>query len=403
MLREIIRLMLLGMVLLSLAACDESDGQSAVVSVADRPFGAIDIQSVQITRNGDLTPGLPVRYESFDMPRLDELRIQENLEAVIAGGEDEFEKMLLLKDWVAAQWPHGNPDPYPPWDAITILDWIRRGVTGGFCGQYSQVLLQSLAALGFSARYVEIGWHANPYAHFVIEVWSNQFDKWIMMDADYNVHFERRGLPLSALEIHDAYINSDLDDVVAVLGSFREGHSDPEAWAFRTAELYYYMRVHLKADHLSVPDEPPFDRFNDMVEWQDQQTVMWEISEITSSYPKVRLTNLRSSDRVDFAGKVNQVHVVIESWSRNEVILRFENNVVQFDRYQFREVGSRAINAEWRDFDGAVFRWMPSRMATTLEVRGMNIRGVSGPASVVSIYPEPGRFLQAGEHVIASK
>jgi hypothetical protein len=170
-------------------------------------------------------------------PRLAELAARENLISVVQGARNEFEVILRLKEWTAKQFPHGTPSPYPPWDAIIILDWIRSGITGGFCAQYSQVFLQALASLGLQGRYVEIGLDSNPYAHYVMEVWSNQFNKWVVMDVDYNMHFERGGIPLSALEVHQALIRSELSDVVSVAGEFRDGHGSLDWWPLKLAEL----------------------------------------------------------------------------------------------------------------------------------------------------------------------
>ena len=139
--------------------------------------------------------GLPIRYEHLDAARIEQLAAREGLATIVAGAATEFEAVLALKEWVAAQFPHSDPDPYPPWDALIILDAIRAGLTGGFCAQYSQVMLQSLAALGIPARYLEVGHETNPYAHYPIEYWSNQFNKWVLLDVDYNLHFEKDGVP----------------------------------------------------------------------------------------------------------------------------------------------------------------------------------------------------------------
>jgi hypothetical protein len=366
---------------LLLVGCGGGGGSSETAATTD-VIGQVPVTDqieVRIVRNGALQPILPVRFQPLDAPRLDELRTREQLDDVVADGHDEFSRILLLKNWVAAQFPHSIPDPYPPWDAMIVLDWIRAGITGGFCGQYSQVLLQSLASLGITARYVEIGTTDNPYAHFVVEVWSDEFGKWVVMDADYNIHYEDAdGVPLSALEIHDALIQQRTQQLVVVEGSVREGHDTPSRWPLRTAELYYYYRVHLKANHLSVPDEPPFDRFNDMIEWHDAATVPWESSTVPSSYPKERLTNLVSGDRAAFTNGPNRVEVSIGSVSADEVVLRFANNMLQLDHYQVRAPGE-----EWQDSAASSYSWRPTRESDELQVRGVNIRGVEGQASVV--------------------
>jgi hypothetical protein len=330
-----------------------------------------------------MAAGLPVRFEPLSHPRLAELAGRENLVSVVKDAHDEFETILRLKEWTAKQFQHSMPDPYPPWDAITILDWIRGGTTGGFCAQYAQVFLQALASLGFQGRYVEIGSDSNPFAHFVMEVWSNQFNKWVVMDVDYNMHFERNGLPLSALEVHQALVRSELSDVVSVAGEVREGHGSPEAWPLKLAELYYHLRVHLKANHLSAPDEPAFDRFNDMVEYANYRTVPWEFSTMISPYAKVPLTRTRSGDPDEFEAKLNQTQISIRTVHTASVTLELKTNAVEFSHFQHREMTDSTTAHNWVEVEGDNIVWTPNPARPRLEVRAVNARGVPGPAAIV--------------------
>ena len=336
-------------------------------------------------RNGTMQTGagLGFRFQPFDEPTLDKLRDRENLTRVVDGRRTQFEQIIQLRDWVSSQWPLGAPTPYPPWNAMTVLDWIREGRTGGHCGQYSQVFLQSLASLGFTARYVEVGQRDNPYAHFVTEVWSNDFDKWVVMDADYNMYFERDGLPMSALEIHDAVVRSELKYVKPRIGTQRKGHVRARAYPFRTAELYYYLRFHLKADHLSRPDEPPMDRFNDMVEWADELTVPWEKSVVTSEYPKDRLTKRSTSDRLLAQPPMNQVELSADV-SASTAVIALRHNVLQLSGYEYRIVGADP-KAQWQSFTTPRLELPRGLRDEAVMVRGVNIRGIRGPASTVSI------------------
>jgi len=330
---------------------------------------------------------LPVRLQPLDDPMLDGLAAREHLRDVAPAKGRQFDRILRVKDWVAAQWPNGTPDPYPPWNALIVLDWIRSGKTGGFCGQYAQVLLQSLAALGFNARYVEIGSIDNPYAHYINEVWSNDFDKWVMMDANYNVHFERDGVPMSVLEIHDALLDDTLGNVRPVLGKVRKGHPPPNMWPKKTAELYRYIRYHLKADHLSKPDEPPFDRFNDMVEFEDPRVVSWEQSKVSSPYPKTRLTRQRTTDRAAISAGLNHVALTVLHTTPSAVVYGLSNDVFQFDHYEYRVVQTGA--EPWQTLHEAPLTWPSPPSGAWLEVRGVNIRGVAGPVVKASADASP--------------
>jgi hypothetical protein len=371
---------LAGLALLSSVSCTIARDDAAVRA------------RVHIVLNGAIPGGraIPVRFQALDEPTLDHLAAREHLRELVAGAPRQFDQILRVQDWVNAQWPDGTPNPYPPWNALTVLDWIRSGKTGGFCAQYAQVFLQSLAALGFTARYVEIGSRDNPYAHYVTEVWSNDFDKWVLMDADYNLHFERHGIPLSAREIHDALVSLSLADVVTVSGTPRPGHATPSIWPQATAELYYYVRYHLNADHLSRQGDAPFDRFEDMIEFEDARVPAWEASPVLSTYPKVRLTRRRVSDPVSVSAKLNQVDVRMRSAGDHLLTLDVSDNVLHRAFYEYRVSVNGDAPGLWQSVAGPTLNLPLPDAGAFVEIRGVNIRGVAGPASTMRIDPAAG-------------
>lgn len=362
-----------------LVACGGGGGSQEAAAPA--PVRITGISEARITTNGDVSQPLALRVDPFSHPRLAQLRTQENLDVLRAQSAGETEFFLKLKDWVASQWDHSTPDPTPPWDAVTILDWIRTGKTGGFCGQYAQVLLQALTAYGYPARYVEIGLASNPYAHFVVEVWSNEHDKWIVLDADYNVHFEKYGVPLSARDVHDHYVWRNHEPIDVVLGADRDGHPNPFSYGHSMTELYYYLRFGDKANHLAAPDEPVFDRMNDFVEYLDARTVPWERSRFDSPYPKERLTARTTTDPRVIDARINQVELTISAQSREQVDLSLRHNAVQFSHYEYR--GGDA--GPWSSLHGHTLQWRPGLGADSLHVRTVNAAGVAGPASTIEL------------------
>ncbi|MEP7117434.1 MAG: transglutaminase-like domain-containing protein, partial [Acidobacteriota bacterium] len=311
------------------------------------------------------------------------LRQRENLDAAVTGAVSEFDTVLKLKDWVAAQFSIGNPDPYPPWDALIVLDWIRAGITGGFCGQYSQVLLQSLAALGIPARYIELGTTSNPYAHFAVEAWSNEFNKWVVIDADFNIHFEYAGVPQSALDVHDLLVTGRADELAVVQGSVRDGHPSPRDLPLGTAELYYYVRYHLNANHLSAPDEPAFDRFDDMVEWSDSRIGPWEDSPVPSDYPKERLTRQRTSDRAFVEAALNQVWATPRPAGPTQIAVDLQTNTPDQGWYEFRHVDTNGQAGPWTAHHSSTILWTVNATDRDLEIRSVNLRAMPGPTTVV--------------------
>ena len=166
----------------------------------------------------------PFAYQAPD-DMLTELRRRYELDEVVKAGRTEFEQMLLLLEWVHTRWKHGSSLTPPARNALEILRAAEQG--GDFmCGWYSVTLMQCLLALGFVARTVSIAktateWMADDergIGHSITEVWSHQFHKWIILDPDYNVYYERDGTPLSALDIHHAWVSRRWNEVRMVEG-----------------------------------------------------------------------------------------------------------------------------------------------------------------------------------------
>jgi hypothetical protein len=343
-------------------------------------------KSFEIIQNGVIaTDQFPLRLDALQNPTVVMLRAQESLDSLFLSGDSEFERFLKLKDWVARQWPHGNPDPYPPWNALIILEWARRPINPvyGFCAQYAQVMLQALLSLGYLARYIEVGLTYNPYAHFILEVWSNQYNKWIVMDPDYNVHFEADGIPLSAREVHNYYVSNQIGSVTTVRGEVVAGHPNPFDWPNGTLELYYYVRFFEKADQLSNPSNP-FARYRDAVEWNDTLTVPWETSTVFSLYPKEVLTIQSTIKASEFEYKYNQVVLSIVSKSATSLNVTLNNNCYGFQNYFFEILNTSNVVLESGDIYSSSYGWVPLDDQATLKIYAVNSLGVRTYPAVIN-------------------
>jgi len=256
------------------------------------------LRSVKLTLNGEVEKraGTNVRIISSENPtflrsshrfawqRADDersniLRKRWDLDKVVAPAKTEFEKFLLLRQWVRDQWEDGwNRGPLqfvPPWDTLLILELTSRQLSLGMCTHYATVMTHCCMALGMPARTVILN------NHCINEIWSNEFQKWIAMDVggDCNdsrkttYHIERNSVPLSFLEIHDAWVNQDFEDV--------RFDSEEAYAAFKLEErlkLFDRFMVHMRNDELTSlePGEPEhgagsyqYDRY---LHWSDEKT-----------------------------------------------------------------------------------------------------------------------------------
>ena len=166
---------------------------------------------------------IPFQYEPLDHPRLKLLRQTHKLDAVVQGAKSEFDLITRLAAWSSKQWRRGHlGEGYPAWDALKILQSHKDGTpVGGFCQQYNLVFLQACESFGLCGRAVSLGPGGlvdkpRRGGHEVVEIWSNQYRKWIYVDGDhawYAVDRKTRA-PMSLRELRQRQLNALADKPV---------------------------------------------------------------------------------------------------------------------------------------------------------------------------------------------
>jgi len=166
----------------------------------------VDSHNEEIVRTS-----IPFRYEPIDQPKLKELRTRYHLDEVVGGAKTDLDIISKLAAWSSRNWPWQQwhlDEYYPPWDALEILKKHRDGKpVGGFCQQYDLVFLQACESFGFVGRDISIdsGTLGRPtvVGHEPMEIWSNQFRKWIWIDgtAAYYPEDPNTHKPLSLFEV----------------------------------------------------------------------------------------------------------------------------------------------------------------------------------------------------------
>lgn len=178
--------------------------------------------------------------EDLSHPALKRLREREKLGALKAG-RSQLETIVALRGWARKQWEPGSKFRYPPWDALEILDLARKG-NRGFCAQYGVVYAQAAMALGLHARYIDI------VGHFVTEVWSDELDKWIVMDPYVDLHYERNGVPLNARELCEVHWRGEEGEVLKVGSDWKKERASEE-----DLKLYRKYALYLRSNQLANP------------------------------------------------------------------------------------------------------------------------------------------------------
>lgn len=166
-----------------------------------------------------------VAFEDLSSPKFQALKNKYHTDTIFHGEQDEFKRILLLRNWISNTIKISDFEPDYPGEgyAEKILDAAIKG-QGYHCGHYMIVQNAIMNSYGYITRCLGAGpgvkgsadWH-----HGSNEIWSNTYQKWFLSDAKYNHHFEKNGIPLSALEIRDEYLKNKATDIVLVKGLAR--------------------------------------------------------------------------------------------------------------------------------------------------------------------------------------
>lgn len=299
-------------------------------------------------------------WEDYSHPVLTELRRREKLDELVKDSTDELEFFTRILKWTHQQWKEGNPDPYPPFNALLILDWIRQGKTTGFCAQYAQVMVQSLQSFGHSARYVSL---AN---HEVLEVWSNQHAKWIVMDPTDGIYYTDGKRPLNSYELFLALVENRIGDIQTV-----GAKHDPK----RITGSYGVFSIATRNDHLAQ-NRPPSAILKDL--WKERiHLITPHNKDLPYHEGKLRPVTTFVSD-IYFP--MNSANVkLLQPNAAGNVVLQLETDMPGFSRYQ------ASVNGGPDERIPAMYIWELQPGRNTIEISAQNLMGVSGPRSKIVI------------------
>jgi len=156
-------------------------------------------------------------HENPTLPELQEFRKQFKLDQVVDGATTEWEKIKRLRAWTSANWdwflPNSEFEDLLSWDASNILSGSsgpgNLSKKGGNCLHYAIVFAQACQSFGIPARIVNTN-YAIWGGHELVEVWSRDYEKWIMADPNFDTMFyhKKTGIPLNILELHELFLKT---------------------------------------------------------------------------------------------------------------------------------------------------------------------------------------------------
>ena len=343
-------------------------------SAGRRPdFVLADVDNPEFRQN-EIFPA----SESLRHPRCREIRRKYKLDAVVKGERDEFARILLLRHWIKKHIRINNKYPTRTrGDAFGILDAALRG--GGFhCAHFSIVQQAVYNSFGYVTRRLGAGPGEPPPGrgghHGVNEVWVNDLLKWVLIDAKYDLHFEKDGVPMSALEVRDEVIRNGGVDVRRTYGPERKHkrRDFPES-----THTYRWVSWEIGARFTDWPSAVPSalvvydDDFYRKNTWYRDGKPHW-------AYKADYFVPVRRRSWIEWTPNVISSRVHIDK-ERARVSLR--SCTPNLKTYQMRRGSSR-----WQDCEESVEIRL-GRRGASLAFRTVNLAGLKGPDHRVEVVP----------------
>jgi hypothetical protein len=241
--------------------------------------------------------------------------------------------------------------------------------------------------MGFVAR--DLGVDADHVAfgksnhHGVNEIWSNELAKWVLLDAKYDVHYERAGVPLSALEVHEAVRAGQGDRIVKVEGPERKpvamkGLEYPVSSVFNYFWVGYIPGLRAftgKSERpgLVVLDSEEFRATRWMRGSPDGLREHW-------AYRANAFIPTRDRHQIDWTPGVPDVQ--LRQVSPSELDVTFGSITPNLETYRVR-----TGKGQWQAVQGDQYRWKLGSSVNTLDVQTRNRFGVLGPVVTVAVKP----------------
>jgi len=324
-----------------------------------------------------------ISYEDLTSPKFQHLVKKYQLDTVLKGETEEFKRILLLRHWIKSVIKIDDfADPYPgDGYAEGILDAALEG-HGFHCGHFMTVQNAIMNAYGYVTRTLGAGpsFEGGPDGHHGInEIWLNSHKKWFLSDAKYDHHFEKDGIPLSALEVRDEYLKNEGEDLTIVDGPDRipfEVDEETGVTNNRYAMTYTWVEWHAYNDMFTNWEEYKTLMLMYEDEYFNTHTWIWD-GKPHWAYGTEYLVLEKNRDAIEWTPNVLSSTVNIEG---NKANITLASTTPNLKEYQMKE----SLDEGWRPVSDKVELSLENEKHEIL-FRTVNLADIPGPEHKVLI------------------
>jgi hypothetical protein len=324
-----------------------------------------------------------VSFEDVTLPKFEALKVKYKIDTVFHGEQDEFKRILLLRNWIRKIIKINDYCKSYPGDGSpeSILDEALKG-QGFHCGHFMVVQNAVMNAYGYVTRCLGSGPGVNGVAeghHGFNEIWLNKYHKWFLSDAKYDHHFEKNGIPLSALEVRDEYLKNQAKEIVLVKGPNRtpidfDGVADKNGKMIKVtkagfAQMYTWLEWDKSNNRYSIGPG-----FNSKLNWyQDDyaknHTWFWD-GKPHWAYHTAFIDTIYSANIIEWTPNTIHGNVVFNG---HNAVIKLASITPNLKGYEMRHLSS----GKWIGCD-SVIKMRLKKSVDTLFFRTCNLENVCG-------------------------
>ena len=352
-------------------------------------------------------------FQDTDNQDLIKFRDRFELEKIIENASDEWHSIRLIRNWVYLQNVRGGgdgPGNVSNADTESLMLSINAGASF-WCTYFAKLMRAATLSLGWVSRHVAVGTDYDRWGsaghHGVCEVWVNQFKKWVLIDAHFDTHYEIKGVPLSAYEIHRAAIDGYEKEVDHSKGPegqlvdpFENGRGGPVGST--QMDTFFWHYYHLKNTPFSESGSWDFSKYILLEDDSHKDKLWYQRDRKKHSSYKDKFISEKTIDEVYF--DVNSVYLepkklTDESANRGIVVFdvgtmtpNLKNLEIQLDNKTWQP------QSTWRRV-----QWALHKGDNSFAIRTINKLGRKGPIARLEAKGVEFIYSKQNENKISAK
>lgn len=316
------------------------------------------------------------QFDSVGLSDLVRLRLMYSLDTLKKPSMNQITHQVTVMNWVHRLWRHNPIQSAPSQQCLDILEEVKKGQTFR-CMEYASVLAQTLQALGYSARILELCSEGMSYglakAHAAVEVWNDDLQKWIYLDPQNNAIWKNKEIFCNADEIREIIETKKDDSLLMVVfpsSWLALENINPAVWR----KYFYYIFLHYDNRYTSNPDI--LQQLAPICYLRQGQTP--EL--LYQGMP--RETDF-STNREKIYPRLNLTHVAVKSVEHEEtptVTMELTHSINSFDHFDVQIDNGKSTEVKTYGLS-----WSLRRGKNTMTIKGVNKAGITGASTKVAI------------------